>query len=65
MEKSYVCADDIKESQYSVPRPLRIPQVIVSYMGELVVGLAKTKIADILERSRIDPKCTASVPNQT
>ena len=43
-EKSYVSADDIKESQYSVPRPLKLPNATVGYFADLIIAQAKQKV---------------------
>jgi hypothetical protein len=47
MEKSYVSADDICESQYSVARPIKLPSAVVGYIADLIKALAEQKIKHI------------------
>ena len=39
-EKSYVSADDIHESQYSVPRPIKLPSATIGYIADLIIAKA-------------------------
>jgi hypothetical protein len=39
-EKSYVSADDIRESQYSIPRPIKLPSATIGYIADLIIARA-------------------------
>jgi hypothetical protein len=43
-EKSYASADDIKESENSIPRPINIPSAVVGYIADLIIAKAKEKV---------------------
>lgn len=47
VEKSYVSADDIKESQYSVPRPIKLPSATIGYIADLIIAKAKEHIKSV------------------
>ena len=43
-EKSYVTADDIRETQNSVPRPIKIPNAVVGFIADLIIAQANKKV---------------------
>ena len=42
--KSNVSAEEILERANSVPRPIKIPNVVVGYIADLIIKLAKEKV---------------------
>jgi hypothetical protein len=49
--KSYVSADDILLKANSISRPIKVPNVIVGYISDLIQKIAKEKI--IKEKNKI------------
>jgi hypothetical protein len=61
-------ADDILTEANSIPRPIKVPSVIIGYFADLITNSALIMVNDsVLEysSSRKDPKDTASVHNPT
>jgi hypothetical protein len=46
-EKSYVSADDIRESQHSFPRPIKLPSSVIGYVADLIIAQASEKAKKI------------------
>jgi hypothetical protein len=61
-------ADDILAEANSIPRPIKVPSVVIGYFGDLITNLALIKVNDsVLEHSlsRKDPEDTASARSPT
>ena len=61
-------ADDILTEANSIPRPIKVPSVVIGYFADLITNSALIMVNDsVLERSSShkDPKDTASVHNPT
>ena len=43
-EKSYISADDIKDTPNSITRPIKIPSAVVGYIADLIISKAKQKV---------------------
>jgi hypothetical protein len=68
MNKLNKSADDILAEANSIPRPIKVPSVIIGYFADLIKDIALIKVNDsVLEHSssRKDPKDTASSRNPT
>lgn len=66
--KSNQSEEEILAEANSVPRPIKVPSVVIGYFGDLIKQMANIKVNDfVLGRSsdRKDPKDTASVHNPT
>ena len=66
--KSLQTEEEILAEANSIPRPIKVPSVVIGYFGDLIKQIANIKINDsVLGRScdRKDPKDTASVHNPT
>ena len=62
------CADDILNDAKSIPRPIKIPPVVIGYFGDLIKNMAHIKVNDsVLEHSssRKDTVSIASARSQT
>ena len=61
-------ADDILAEANSIPRPIKVPSVIIGYFGDLIKDIALIKVNDfVLEHSssRKDPASIASARSPT
>jgi hypothetical protein len=68
LNESNKSADDILTEANSIPRPIKVPSVIIGYFGDLITNSALIMVNDsVLEHSssRKDPKDTASVHSPT
>ena len=68
MNKINKSADDILAEANSIPRPIKVPSVIIGYFGDLIKDIALIKVNDsVLEHSssRKDPEDTASARSPT
>lgn len=68
MNKLDKSPDDILAEANSIPRPIKVPSVIIGYFADLINNIALIKVNDsVLEHSssRKDPEDTASVRNPT
>ena len=68
MNKINKSADDILAEANSIPRPIKVPSVVIGYFADLINNLARIKVNDsVLEHSssRKDPKDTASARSPT
>lgn len=66
--KSLQTEEEILAEANSIPRPIKVPTVIIGYFGDLIKQMANIKVNDfVLARScdQKDPKDTASVRNPT
>ena len=66
--KSLRTEEEILAEANSIPRPIKVPSVVIGYFGDLIKQIANIKINDsVLEcsSSHKDPKDTASVHNPT
>jgi hypothetical protein len=61
-------ADDILTEANSIPRPIKVPSVVIGYFADLITNSALIMVNDsVLEHSssRKDPVSIASARNQT
>ena len=61
-------ADDILTEANSIPRPIKVPSVVIGYFADLITNSALIMVNDsVLEHSssRKDPKDTASARSPT
>jgi len=61
-------ADDILTEANSIPRPIKVPSVVIGYFADLITNSAHIIVNDsVLEHSssRKDPKDTASARSPT
>jgi ADP-heptose:LPS heptosyltransferase len=68
MNESNKSADDILTEANSIPRPIKVPSVVIGYFADLITNSALIMVNDsVLEHlsSRKDPKDTASVRSPT
>jgi len=66
--KSHQSEEEILAEANSIPRPIKVPSVVIGYFGDLIKQMANIKVNDsVLGRSSShkDPKDTASVRNPT
>ena len=68
MNKLNKSADDILTEANSIPRPIKVPSVVIGYFADLITNSALIMVNDsALEHSssRKDPKDTASARSPT
>jgi hypothetical protein len=53
--KSDISAEDILERANSVSRPVKVPNVVVGYIADLIIKLAKQKIKKQLSTTARSP----------
>ena len=75
--KSLQTEEEILAEANSIPRPIKVPSVVIGYFGDLIKQIAHIKIIKIINMIKIndsvlecssshkDPKDTASVHNPT
>ena len=66
--KSLQSEEEILAEANSIPRPIKVPTVVIGYFGDLIKQMALIKINDSVlgcSSSHKDPKDTASVHNPT
>ena len=66
--KSLQTEEEILAEANSIPRPIKIPPVVIGYFGDLIKQMANIKVNDYVlghSSSQKDPKDTASVHNPT
>jgi hypothetical protein len=54
-KKCSLTADEIISNANSIPRPIEVPNVIVGYIGDLLIKTAKAKIKEKSKISQPQP----------